>query len=113
MAEVVLQMVALGLQCVEGLILDLPARPATGGEIGDRLFIDRQIGDEAVGVSHLASLVDDLDLKPVDVQCPMAVTERNILHPAVAVGNESAALFDFLLEGHCLDAMQPLIQAGM
>jgi hypothetical protein len=49
-AEIVLEVVAVGLEDVEGLVLDLPAGAAAGGEFGDGFGADRQVGDEAVGV---------------------------------------------------------------
>jgi hypothetical protein len=57
-------MIAVGLENVERLVLDLPPRPAAGGEFNDRVRTDRQIGDEAVAIRRLAPGVDDLDVKP-------------------------------------------------
>ena len=45
-AEVVLEVVALGLEHVEGLVLDLPAGAAARGQFGDSVRGDRQVGDE-------------------------------------------------------------------
>jgi hypothetical protein len=42
MAEIVLEVVAIGLEYIEGLVLDLPAGAAAGGEFGDSLGGDRQ-----------------------------------------------------------------------
>jgi len=47
-SEAVLKVIALVLQDVESLILDLPPRPATGGKFDDIVGTNRQIGDEAV-----------------------------------------------------------------
>src|SRR3954454_19758993 len=44
-AEIVLEVVAVGLEDVEGLVLDLPAGPAAGGELGDRAGGDGQISE--------------------------------------------------------------------
>ena len=66
MAEIVLQVVALGFQDIEPFVLDLPASPATSGELGDVVTPDRQIGDEAVAIGQLAASVADLDHQPVD-----------------------------------------------
>src|SRR5260221_1396701 len=65
-AEVVLEVVAVVLENVEALVLDLPARPAAGREFGDVIPVDREVGDEAVAVGQLALGVGDLDLQPVD-----------------------------------------------
>src|SRR5208282_847998 len=62
-SETVLKVVALVLQNVERLILDLPPCPATGGEFDDSVGTDGQIGDEAVAIGRLALGVDDLDLE--------------------------------------------------
>jgi hypothetical protein len=47
-SEAVLKAVALGLEDVERLILDLPPGPAAGGEFDDGVGADGQIGDKAV-----------------------------------------------------------------
>src|SRR3954466_8414849 len=56
-AEVVLEVVALGLEDVEGLVLDLPSGAAAGGQFGDTVCGDRQIGDEGIVVGALARAV--------------------------------------------------------
>src|SRR3954447_15498828 len=48
--EVVFEMVAVVLQNVEAFVLDLPARPATGGEVDHRVGANLEVGDEAVAV---------------------------------------------------------------
>src|SRR3954470_15208651 len=48
--KVVFEMVAVILQDIEALVLDLPARPATGGEVDHRIGADLEVGDEAVAV---------------------------------------------------------------
>ena len=64
--EIVLQVVAPGLENVERLVLDLPARPAAGGQFDDRVAIHRQISDEAVAIGNRPLCIGDLDLQPVD-----------------------------------------------
>src|SRR5580658_5234486 len=49
-AEVVLDVVSLGLEDVEGFVLDFPAGATAGGEFGDIVGADRQVGDETVAV---------------------------------------------------------------
>jgi hypothetical protein len=53
-SEAVLKVVALVLQNVERLVLDLPPGPATGSKFDDGVATDRQIGDEAVAIGGLA-----------------------------------------------------------
>ena len=55
MSEAVLKVVALVLQNVERLVLDLPPGPATGGKFDDGVGTDRQIGNEAVAIGGLAA----------------------------------------------------------
>jgi hypothetical protein len=64
-AEVVFEIVTLGLERIEALVLDLPSRSSTGqfGYVGSA---NGQIGDEAVAVGGFACRLDDLDLEPVD-----------------------------------------------
>jgi len=60
-AKVVFEIVSVGLQHVEGLVLDLPPGAAAGGECGDGIGRDGEIGDEAVGIGSLSFGVEDLD----------------------------------------------------
>ena len=53
-AEIVFEIVPLGFQGVEGLVLDFPPRPSGGGDVLDVVGVDRQIGDEAVAIGDLA-----------------------------------------------------------
>ncbi len=56
MAEVVFEVVAVLLEDVEGLVLDLPACACAVGEFGDVAAVDGQAGDEgAAGVEHGAA----------------------------------------------------------
>src|SRR3954469_17018221 len=68
MPKVVFEMVAVVLQNIEAFVLDLPTRPATGGQFGHRVGADLKVGDEAVAVGDGAGGVDDLDHQPVDDQ---------------------------------------------
>src|SRR3712207_7999620 len=56
--SLLLEVVALGLEHVKGLVLDLPAGAAARGQFGDRVRSDRQVGDEGVAVGALAGGVD-------------------------------------------------------
>src|SRR5713226_2007313 len=93
-AEIVFEIVALGLERVESLVLDLPAGSAAGGEFDDVGAIDRQIGDEAVAVGDLAGGVDDLYREPVDAHGILAVAQGQIAQPAVDMAKALLAAFD-------------------
>jgi hypothetical protein len=69
-SEIVFEVACVGLPDVEGLVLDLPAGAAAGGDFGDVVPVDRQIGDEAVVIGALSGGVADLDFEPVDQQRP-------------------------------------------
>jgi hypothetical protein len=104
-SEVVLKVVALVLQNVEGLVLDLPPGPATGAKFDDGIGTDRQIGDEAVAVGGLAASVDDLDLEPVDDQRIAPVAQRDNMEPAIAVYEALLATLDRLLQHRQIGAV--------
>ena len=59
MAEIVLQVVALGFERIVVFVLDLPSRTARGGDGGDIFVGDASIGDEGVVVENLASFARD------------------------------------------------------
>jgi len=94
--EIVFEVVAVGLEDVEGLVLDLPASPAAGGDFGNGLGGDRQIGDEAVGIGHLSFGVADLDGEPIDDEGVVAGAQRHGGEPAIDVGRALARLDDGL-----------------
>ena len=91
-----LEVVSVGLEDVEGLVLDLPAGTAAGGELGDGLGGDRQVGDEAVVVGSLSLGVEDLDGEPIDAEGILAGAQRHAGEPAVDVGGALAWLADGL-----------------
>jgi hypothetical protein len=64
MSKVVFEIVSVGLQNVEGLVLDLPPCAAAGGQFGDSVGCDGEIGDEAVVIGSLALGVKGLDREP-------------------------------------------------
>jgi hypothetical protein len=47
-SKIVLKVVTVGLEHVEGLVLDLPTGAAAGGKFGDGIAGNSEIGDEAV-----------------------------------------------------------------
>jgi hypothetical protein len=56
----VFEIVTVGLEHVEGLVLDLPAGAAAGGQFGDGVGRDREIRNEAVVVSALWPIIRSL-----------------------------------------------------
>src|SRR4051812_14407116 len=65
MSEVVFQVIALGLENVERLILDLPAGGPAGGQFDDIVAMYRQVSDEAVAIGDGPLCIDDLNLQPI------------------------------------------------
>src|SRR5262249_80262 len=82
-SEIVLEVISVGFEHVEGLILDLPSRPTAGGEFGDALGGHRKISDEAVVVGSLSGVVADLDGEPVYRQGIFGSTQRYCRQPAI------------------------------
>ena len=107
------EMVAVVLEHVEGLVLDLPTGAPARGKPGDVAPIDGQIGDEAVAAGDVAGRVDDLDVEPVDGERVLAVADRQVGEPAVAMGLEAAALFDPLFVDGEFDAVEPVVERGV
>ena len=87
MPEVVFEIISACLEDVEGLVLDFPAGPAAGGQFRDGVLAYREIGDEAGAVGNLAVGLDDLDFQPVDQHGVVPIAERDVRHPAIAVGS--------------------------
>jgi hypothetical protein len=65
-SKVVFEIVTVGLEHVEGFVLDLPAGTPAGGQFGDSVAGDGEIGDEAVAIGLLSPGVEDLDGEPVE-----------------------------------------------
>ena len=76
--EAMFKVVAIVLQDVERLVLDLPAGAAAGGQFGNGVTGDRQVGDKSVAVCDLAGDVAYLDLEPVDLERVATVPQRHI-----------------------------------
>lgn len=77
--DAVLKIVAVDVQDIEGLVFDLPPRLPAGGQVGDRVAVDRRVGDEAVAVGAVSGGVADLDLEPVDLECVAALAQRRFI----------------------------------
>src|SRR6478752_2573713 len=91
-----LEVVTAGFQNVECFVLYLPACAATGGEFGDVLAGNREVGDKTVPVSDLAGGIGDFDFQPVDRQGVLGVAQRNPGDPTVPVGDPGPAVFHAL-----------------
>ena len=85
MAEVVLEAIALGLERVVVLVLDLPARPPGRDDVAHRLGRHGQGAGKGVVIHGLARLVGRGQLAPVDHEGIVCVAQRQCLHPAVAI----------------------------
>jgi hypothetical protein len=94
--EVVFEVVPIGFEHVEGLVLDLPTRPAAGSKLGDGIGRDRKIGDETIVIGSLSLGVKDLDGEPVDQDGVLGGTQRHRVEPAVDGGGSLAAFADSL-----------------
>src|SRR6516162_7174215 len=103
--EIVLDVVSLGLEDVEGLVFDLPASATAGREFGDIVWPDRQVGNETVAVGDLAIAIDDLDFKPVDLKGILAAAQGDVVEPAVAENVIGLALLDPVLTGRKLNPL--------
>jgi len=96
-AEIVFEFIAVIFHHVEGLVLDLPARPAARGDFGDISFVHRQAGHPGDGIFDTAVAVENLEPDPVDQRGVLAVAHRNAFDPAITAGLDRLALADFFL----------------
>src|SRR5689334_1599187 len=74
-AEVVLEVVAVGLEDAEAFVLDLPSGPGAGHDLGDGVAGDGQRGHESTAVRDLALGVREGDTDPADEHRVVAVTQ--------------------------------------
>lgn len=95
-SEIVIEVVTIGFEDVECLVLDLPAGTAAGRRFGDAAGCDREIRNEAVEVGSLSLGVEDLDGKPVDRDGIAGGAQRHGLKPAIKGGGALATLADGL-----------------
>ena len=94
-----LSSVAVVFQYVEALVLDLPARPAAGDDLGDIVLGDGKAGHPGHGIFDLALGVDTLEGNPVDQDRVLAVAQRDRLDPAITERLFRIAAADFLRGG--------------
>jgi len=95
-SEIVFEVVAAGLENVEGLVLDLPSGSAAGGQFGNGFSGHRQVGHEGIVIGPSPLGIQNLDGKPVDDQSVLGIPQRNLIQPAVDEGTFLAGLMDDL-----------------
>lgn len=92
-AEIVLKVISLRLEDVEGLILDFPPGTSAVRKLcGKSGAVHIEIRREAVAVRELTHGIGDLDLELIDHQGILAIAQRNTVDPAVAVGETPVIL---------------------
>lgn len=82
--EVVLEVVAVARQAIEGLILDLPPGAARTGDRGHVVGVDLEAGEERIVVGALAVALD-LEVDPGALQGVGAGAHGHVLAPLVAM----------------------------
>ena len=92
------RLLSLPANDVERLVLDLPLGPVAGSKSDDGIGSDRQISDEVVAIRRFPLGVEDLDLEPVDFQGVLAITQRHVMQPAVAMHKTLLAAPDRMLD---------------
>lgn len=111
--EIVLEIVTLGLEGIEALVLDLPPGATAVGELGHIGLIDRQVGDEAVAVGGLACGVGDFDRQPVDLERIRSVAQRQVAQPTIAIDETLAPTLGGFLQRRKLDSGEIFLQRGV
>jgi hypothetical protein len=82
-AEVVFEVIALGLERVVVLVFDLPPSAACGDE-GDYVLLgDFEVGNPPVVMNDLMVVVRDDEFAPVDLQGVLALGPRNAVGVAI------------------------------
>src|ERR1700761_5772997 len=99
MAEIMFEVIAFGFKDVEFFVFDFPAGTAASSGFGDVMGSDRKIGYETVVIGDLAAVgAADFDVEPVDVEGILAVAQRHVMEPAIAIDETGfAALVGFLI----------------
>ncbi len=86
MAEIVFEVVALGLQGVDVFVLNLPPTAASGHDLGHVLLADEVAGDEGGVEAPLAAVVGDGQLAPVDLRACLIAPQPYPVEESIAVG---------------------------
>ena len=112
-AEVVLEVVTVLLEDIEGFVLDLPSGAGALGEFGDVGAVDGQAGDEGAAVGDGAVGSRAGDLEPVDAQGVVAIAQRQVGHPAVVVDASPRPGAGADAAGGRTDAVEVLVEGLM
>ncbi len=84
--EIVRQVIALGLEGVVVLVLDLPAGAAGAHDLGNVAGVDRAVARKGVVIHDLAVRCGGGQLAPVHLEGIGAVAQRHFVHEAVGIG---------------------------
>ena len=115
-AEVVFEVIALGLERVVVLVFDLPPGAARGDDRGHVLLGDFEVGHPTVAVNDFAVVVGHGHFAPVDLQGVLAFGQRNRVGVAIGIGVEVGPDFDARVYGAQLGPLQqvdPVVERGM
>lgn len=114
MPEVVLEVIALGLEGVVVLVLDLPSGTACRCEIGDAVAGDGMGSGPGIVEQHFAILGRGDEFAPVDHQDIVAVAQGHLIDIAVSVGEMLLADAAHAGEaGVAGEVGDPFVQGGM
>jgi hypothetical protein len=116
-AVVVLEAIALGLERIVVFVLDLPAAAPRGDDRDDVVPSDRHGAGPGIAVEHVALGIGRGQLAPADFQGIVAVAQRQIVEPAIGIGQTLRAVPTGLDPGgHLAGALEighPLIEQRM
>jgi len=116
MAEVVFEVVALGLEGVVVLVFDFPPGASRGDDGGYVLVGDFEIGDKAIEIDHLAVMVGHRHFAPVDLEGIVAFGQRHAVGVTVGIGVEVGADLDPRRDGaqvRPLQQVDPVVERGV
>ena len=86
MSEVVLQVVALGLEGVVVFVLDFPAAPSCADELFDVLLAEHMSGNPGVVKGLFGLLIFDDQLRPIDPQGILVILQGDMVGPTGDIG---------------------------
>ena len=73
MSKIMFEIIAMVFQGVKALVLNLPSRTTTRGHFHDIAFVNRKVGDETVSICHLAILIENFHLHPINLHGVLAI----------------------------------------
>ena len=104
------EVVAVRLEDVEGLVLDLPAGAGAVGEFDDVVAVDVEAGGGGAAVGDGAVGFGAGDLQPVDAQGVVAVANGQVGQPAVTVDAALRRASRGAAAGGRADAVEVLVE---